>query len=434
MKSNYEPLGKFIKEVKTRNADLGAKELLGINIDKFFMPSVANIVGVDLSKYKLVKQNQFACNRMHVGRDGRIPVALSTRVAPFIVSPAYDVFEIKDPTELLPEYLMMWFSRREFDRNAWFYTDADVRGGLAWQAFCNMALPVPSPEKQREIVAEYHTIQNRIALNNQLIQTLETTAQAIYKQWFVEFEFPNEAGQPYKSSGGEMIESELGEIPEGWRVGKLADVVHDFISHRGKSKSAMNMGDKSQDLIHPVISAMNINEGRIVKRNIIKYVSPRTYNGWMKYSLAIDDVIMTSEAPMGQLYYLAKRSDFVLSQRLFAFRVNRRLITGLYLYFWLNNKTAKVDLEGRASGTTVLGIKLSELKKLVLLQPDINTIDDAQKVLYPILSLVEEKHEENQLLTDIMNLLLSKLATIETAPAVPKPAAIETAQLTLSFA
>ena len=109
------------------------------------MPSVANVVGTDLSKYKVVKKNQFACNRMHVGRDNRIPIALSDRDEPFMVSPAYDVFKIKDTSILHPDYLMMWFSRKEYDRNAWFYTDADVRGGLAWDAFCAMKFPLPSP-------------------------------------------------------------------------------------------------------------------------------------------------------------------------------------------------------------------------------------------------------------------------------------------------
>ena len=224
MKSHYKPLGRYIREVKVKNVDLQAKELLGINIDKFFMPSVANVVGTDLSNYKIVKRNQFACNRMHVGRDYRIPVALSHKDEPFMVSPAYDVFEIKDTSVLMPEYLMMWFSRKEFDRNAWFHTDADVRGGLPWKAFCEMQLPVPSIEKQREIVAEYNTVQNRIVLNSQLIQKLEATAQALYKHWFVDFEFPDENGNPYKSSGGEMVESELGEIPKEWVLGTLENI------------------------------------------------------------------------------------------------------------------------------------------------------------------------------------------------------------------
>src|SRR5690242_15561691 len=120
MKSNYKKIGDHIREVNVRNTEMKASTLLGINIDKYYMPSVANIVGTDMTAYKVVKQGQFACNRMHVGRDYRLPVALSKSENDFIVSPAYDVFEITDTEKLLPEYLMMWFSRKEFDRNAWF--------------------------------------------------------------------------------------------------------------------------------------------------------------------------------------------------------------------------------------------------------------------------------------------------------------------------
>lgn len=186
MKSNYKRLGDFIKLVNRRNSDGLDVELLGINIDKFFMPSVANVVGTDLTKYKLVEKNQFACNRMHVGRDYRIPIAMSRSEASFIVSPAYTAFEIKDTSYLLPEYLMMWFMRPEFDRECWFHTDADVRGGLPWDLFCDIELPIPSIEKQREIVAEYNTLVNRIKLNEQLNQKLEEAAQTLYKNWFVD--------------------------------------------------------------------------------------------------------------------------------------------------------------------------------------------------------------------------------------------------------
>jgi len=215
-----------------------AKELLGINIDKFFMPSVANVVGTDLSKYKVVEKNQFACNRMHVGRDYRIPIALSKREEPFIVSPAYDVFEIIDTSVLHPEYLMMWFSRKEFDRNAWFHTDADVRGGLPWKLFCDLELPIPSIEKQREIVKEYNTIVNRIKLNEQLNQKLEETAQALYKHWFVDFEFPNAEGKPYKSAGGKLVyNAELDkEIPEGWDYSPISNYIKINSGYAFKSK------------------------------------------------------------------------------------------------------------------------------------------------------------------------------------------------------
>jgi type I restriction enzyme S subunit len=206
------------------------------------MPSVANVVGTNLSRYLIVKPGQFACNRMHVGRDYRIPVALSEKEEPFIVSPAYDVFEIKDTSILLPEYLMMWFRRAEFDRNAWFYTDADVRGGLAWDAFCSIELPVPSIEKQREIVKEYNVVKNRIKLNEEINQKLEETAQALYKHWFVDFEFPNKKGKPYKSSGGKMVYNEEldKEIPEGWRIIKVKDFCTDMKSGGTPSRRNKN--------------------------------------------------------------------------------------------------------------------------------------------------------------------------------------------------
>src|SRR5690606_12122290 len=214
-----------------------------INIDKFFMPSVANVVGTDLTRYKVVKHNQFACNRMHVGRDYRIPMALSKSEEPFIVSPAYTVFEIKDTSVLNPDYLMMWFSRAEFDRETWFHTDADVRGGLPWDLFCDIEIPIPSIEKQQEIVAEYNTITNRIALNEQLNQKLEETAQALYKHWFVDFEFPNEEGKPYKSSGGVLVYNEEldKDVPEGWEVGSY-EQVFDFKTGKLNSNSAVENG------------------------------------------------------------------------------------------------------------------------------------------------------------------------------------------------
>jgi len=245
MRSNYKKIGTCIRKVNVRNAGLTATTLLGINIDKFFMPSVANIVGTDMSAYKIVKRRQFSCNRMHVGRDYRLPISMSTSEEEFLVSPAYDVFEVKNEEELLPEYLMMWFLRKEFDRNSWFYTDADVRGGLHWDAFCDMELPIPLLGKQREIVKEYNVVKDRIELNNKLIQKLEETAQAIYRQWFVDFEFPDEDGKPYKSSGGEMVKSELGEIPKGWSVDGLNKIKESTLGGDwGKDEISYNYNTK----------------------------------------------------------------------------------------------------------------------------------------------------------------------------------------------
>ena len=239
MRSSYKKIGCYVHQVNRRNSNMAINNLQGININKLFMPSVANTVGVDLSKYKIVSKHQFAFNPMHVGRDEMLPISMLETDEPVIVSPAYVVFEIKDHQELDPEYLMMWCRRPEFDRNAWFTTDSSVRGGFSWSNFCEMELPVPSIQKQREIVQEYNVIVNRIKLNEKLNQKLEETAQAIYKHWFVDFEFPISAeyaasigkpeleGKPYKSSGGEMVFCEAleHEIPEGWFFKPLYEFV-----------------------------------------------------------------------------------------------------------------------------------------------------------------------------------------------------------------
>src|SRR5690554_5938620 len=218
MKSNYNPIGNYIKRVDKRNTDLKVTKLYGLSMTKEFRESTSNIIGTDMTNYKIVEKYQFACDFMSPIRVSKLPVVLKLDEEPNLVSPAYPVFEVKDRNELDPEYLMMWFRRPEFDRYATFKCDAAIRGGYDWDELCETLIPIPSIEKQREIVAEYNTVKNRIELNNQLIQKLEETAQAIYKQWFVDYEFPDANGNPYKSSGGKMVYNEelVKEIPEGW--------------------------------------------------------------------------------------------------------------------------------------------------------------------------------------------------------------------------
>src|SRR5690606_15746571 len=144
---------------------------------------------------------------------------------PSIVSSAYYVFEIIDNNELLDDYLMMWFRRPETDRYIGFISGGDVRGSISWDDLCTIEIKVPDKQTQQEIVKEYNTVTNRIKLNEQLNQKLEETAQTIYKHWFLDFEFPNEKGEPYKSSGGEMVFNEEldKEIPKGWVIKKISD-------------------------------------------------------------------------------------------------------------------------------------------------------------------------------------------------------------------
>ena len=169
---NYEPLGKHLQLVDTRNVDSITDEVLGINIDKFFMPSVANVIGTDLSKYKLISKGIFACNPMHVGRDERLPIALYTEDYPALVSPAYFMFKIADETVLNSEYLMMWFRRPEFDRQCWLRTDGSVRGGITWDDICRLEVPVIPLEEQLHIVHNYKVITDRIELKRRINDNL----------------------------------------------------------------------------------------------------------------------------------------------------------------------------------------------------------------------------------------------------------------------
>ena len=191
MKSNYDILGNHIRLIDTRNRESITDRVLGINIDKFFMPSVANVIGTDLSKYKLITKGKFACNPMHVGRDERLPVALYDEEKPAIVSPAYFMFEVIDNSILKEDYLMMWFRRPEFDRICWLHTDGSVRGGITWDDICRLELPIPPIEKQLEIVNSYKAITERIALKQKINDNLEATAQAYFDSLFFDESEPN---------------------------------------------------------------------------------------------------------------------------------------------------------------------------------------------------------------------------------------------------
>lgn len=415
MRLNYKRLGDYIREVDVRNKGLKVSNLLGLTINKQFIPSVANTIGTDMENYKIIRKNQFACSTMQVRRDGKMPVALLQDIDEAIISQAYPVFEVTNKDKLLPDYLMMWFSRSEFDREACFHAVGGVRGSLEWEDFLNFVFPVPYIDKQREIVAEYNAVQKRIDLNNQLIKKLEETAQAVYKEWFVDFEFPDDNGKPYKSNGGEMEWcEELGkEMPKGWEMKAFKEIIEIFISKRGKSKSIMNLQPYSIGFNIPVISAMNISNRKIVKSDTIPYISEEEYNEWMGDKLQIDDVLLTSEAPLGETYYISINPKLAISQRLFGLRTIKDKISGWYLFHWLNTSLAKQELEGRASGTTVFGIRLSELKEVRLLVPYGLTEEYFLISTRAISKLIESKSVENQKLTELKSLLLSKMATIK---------------------
>ena len=220
-KTGYKRLGDYIREVDVRNRNLKVTKLLGLSMTKQFRPSTSNIVGVDLSKYKVVDKNVFAFDPMSVIRVHKVPIALNSDNLPIIVSPAYITFKSIDENILDARYLMMWFRRNEFDRYADFKSDASVRGGYNWNELCETQIILPSIDQQRKLVAEYNAIQQRIKLNEQLIVKLEETAQTIYRKMFVDGIDKN-------------------NLPEGWRMGTLGEIA-DF--GYGKMPDKATKGD-----------------------------------------------------------------------------------------------------------------------------------------------------------------------------------------------
>ena len=207
MKSNYRALSELIEKVDERNDDGAITELIGVSIDKCFIKSVANTNGTDLSKYKIIRKNEFAVSLMQVSRDSKIPVARLEDYEVAIMSPAYPIFRVKDTRKILPEYLDMWFKRPEFDREAAFIAVGGVRGSMPWEEFVKMKLPVPTIEKQLEIVNSYKAITERIALKQNINDNLEAQAEAIYNEMIAN-----------NSTNGTM--STLGEIST-IKTGKL---------------------------------------------------------------------------------------------------------------------------------------------------------------------------------------------------------------------
>jgi len=404
MGSIYNPIGNYVHQVNHRNKDLSITNLQGININKVFMPSVANVRGTDLSKYKVVLGKQFAFNPMHVGRDKVLPVSMHDFEEPIIISPAYVVFEVVNEEKLLPEYLMMWFRRPEFDRNAWFTTDSSVRGGFSWNDFCDMDLPVPLIEKQREIVKEYNIIIDRITLKEQINQKLKETTQTIYKQWFVNFDFPipveyavsigniNMEGKPYKSSGGEMIfNGEMDhDIPKGWRFLELSSLIDKVIDNRGKTPPLVENGARflfetfllNETQVFPLIQSNSKN----------KYVTDDVYSNWFRsgHPEYLDILMGTVGNGIPSWGLVPKKCDFCIAQNIISLRL-KEVISPFYIITFFNTTLFKSQFYGRVKDTAQPSIRVSDIKTIKIMIPENNI----NKEFHKLALILYEKIEVN---------------------------------------
>jgi type I restriction enzyme S subunit len=314
--------------------------------------------------------------------------------------------------------------------------------------FNKLKLPNPYYKNQKIIGDFYFNFCEKINLNNQINQTLESIAQAIFKSWFIDFQ-PVRAKIVAKQEGvdpelaamcaisgksaaeleqmaeddfaelqataaffpDEFVESELGEVPKGWEILDIDKTTSLIIDHRGKTPKKLD-GDWSDSGI-TVLSAKHVKDGCIVNREQLRFVDTELYNKWMKDELEEGDILLTSEGPMGEMYYLAFDEKYCLSQRLYALRANTDLVSSTFLYFWLLSPFAKSDMNGRATGTTVVGIRQSELRKVKVLTPSKSICDLFHRKITANLKQIALNNNESVNLAQIRDILLPKLLSGE---------------------
>lgn len=377
MRETYKRIGDYIRLVDERNKGLKVKNLLGLSISKEFIPSVANIIGTDMEKYKIIRKDQFACSVIQVRRDKKMPVALLQEREDAIISQAYPVFEIQDKSKLLPEYLMMWFTRPEFDREACFYAVGGVRGSLEWKDFENMKLPIPSIAKQREIVAEYQAIEQRIQINQKLIEKLEETAQAIYREWFVDG-------------------IDLENLPEGWKVGSL----NDLCNYSNKRISIEKL------CLHSYISTENMlqDRGGVTIANNLPNTSATT-------NFEKGNILISNIRPYFKKIWLADFNGGCSNDVLCI--VPNTDIPSLFLYQVLEKDSFFEYVMAGSKGTKMPRGDKKWIMNYPVIIPEIELLKKFKNIATTIQSSISIKKLENLKLIELKSLLLSKLTTVE---------------------
>lgn len=369
MRTGYEVLGNYIRLVDKRNRDLSITNLLGVSIEKRFIPSIANIIGTDLSNYKVVQTGQFAYGPVTSRNGEKISIAY-LEGEDCIISSSYTVFEVINKNKLDAEYLMLWFSRPEFDRYARYKSHGSVREIFDWDELCMVELPVPSIEKQRSIVKAYKTITDRIALKKRINDNLFATTQAIYKSWFVDFE-------PF-----------AGIRPRNWLNGCVDDIAEFYDSMR-KPLSSLERADMER--IYPYYGAVSI----------VDYVDDFIFDG--EYLLVSEDGI-----------YVVDENGHPLLQH----------ITGK---FWANNHAhilkgkagfnedslylflANTNMAPIVTGAAQPKINQANLKSFPITIPTSDVIEKFNALIQPFFDQRLSNEAQVKKLENLKDLLLSRL-------------------------
>ena len=367
MKNDYKRLGNYIREVDVRNRDLKVTKLLGVSISKEFMPSIANTIGTDMSSYKVAEPRQFAYGPVTSRNGDKVSIALYKDDEKAIVSQAYTIFEVKNKQELLPEYLMMWFRRSEFDRYARFKSHGSAREIFSWEEMCDVELPVPPIEQQQKIVSEYEAITHRIRLNEQIITKLEETAQTLYRKMFVD-----------------GIDKE--NLPEG--LGEIAKIT------MGQSPDGESYNTKGNGIV------FYQGRGDFGKRfpTIRMYTTSPT-----KYANK-KDILLSVRAPVGDLNVTLH--DCCIGRGLAALRSIYNYQS--YLFYQMLNLSDTFN-KSNDDGTIFGSINKDDLFGLKVIIPSTRSIMIFERKAFSMDRMIELKNKEIRELIELQSLLLAKM-------------------------
>lgn len=394
MKEGYKLLGEYIRQVDIRNTEGKEDNLLGVSVQKQFIPSIANTVGTDFTKYKVVKKGQFTYIPDTSRRGDKIGIALLQDYEEGLVSNVYTVFEVIDTEKLLPEYLMLWFSRPEFDRYARFKSHGSVREVMDWDEMRKVELPVPAIEEQRNIVKAYKAITDRIALKKQINDNLEATAQAIFKSLFVDYE-----GAEYP----DFVEFEFGKYPASWNLVDLDSVV-DVRDGTHDSPSPTESGKYLITSRHLLPYAVDRSDAYFISEVDFKKANERS-------KVEYGDILFSMIGTIGIISFITdKKIDFAI-KNVGLFRTSQNPTMRYFLLSYLKSKIVENYIASYMAGSTQSYVSLNVLRKIPLILPTEDVLQHFEKQVTPLYAKMIENTHEITKLNDLKNVIITSMSS-----------------------
>ncbi len=349
------------------------------------MPSIANTIGTDMSTYKIVERGQFAYGPVTSRNGDKVSIALLDGYDDAIISQAYTVFEVIDHEQLLPEYLMMWFRRPEFDRYARFHSHGSAREIFDWDELCDVMLPVPSITRQREIVAEYETLTNRIRLNNQMILHLEATAHALYRKTFVD-----------------NIDKE--NLPKGWRMGTIGEFCE--VITKGTTPSTYNEEGRVN-----FVKAETILPEHCIEKKMLAHIDENIHCNELKRSIVKEnDILFTIAGTLGKFCIVDKSIlPANTNQAVAIIRIDESKVYPIDIYAMFVGGAHEDYCKRNIQQAVQANLSLETISRLPIVLPPNDMMNMFHNHVAPVFHSIYLKQQEISKLTELQSLLLAKM-------------------------